>query len=263
MTEPTSQNRLIGRLLLGAAALALPLTASITYAAQDAPAPPAPPEAPAAPEAPVIKKTAKVVIIDNPAGSKIDDKDLHTRVIEKDGKTIVLKTTKPLSDAEVDQHVAKAMSSMAEAEHMASMDQASASWTAHDAAAKTHKIVMIERVNAEGKAADAKATERREVRTFVMHGDGKGGDLTNTRISTAIAAADCGGAKPIEATSESTVDGKRQVSHVVICNKGGDKSHALAGLKKARDRVSSDPNISGEIKAEVLKQLDAEIAKLN
>ncbi|MEY4952231.1 MAG: hypothetical protein RL299_655 [Pseudomonadota bacterium] len=256
MNEPTSQSRLLGRLLLGAAALALPLTASITYAAQDAPAPPAPPEAPS------VKKTTKVMIIDNPAGSTIDDKNLHTKVIEKDGKTIVLKTTKPLSDAEADQHVAKAMSSMAEADQMVSKDHAGASWTAHDAAAKTHKIVMVERVNAEGKEGDAKKTERREVRTFVMHGDGKGAD-TAMMHSGAMVMTGCAEGKPIEAKTESKVNGDHKIAKVMICSKGGDKAQALAGLKKARDKVATDSSLSAEIKTEVLKQLDAEIAKLS
>lgn len=254
MSEPTSQSRLIGRLLLGAAALALPLTASITYAAQDAPTPPAPPEAPAAPEAPVIKKSTKVMIIDNPAGSTIDDKSLHTRVIERDGKTIVLKTKEPLSDEEADKRVAKAMSSMAEADDMVSMD--------HAGEPKMHKIVMVERVGGDGKDGDDKKTERREVRTFMLHSDGKQADMARMHSGTMVMTG-CAEGKPIEAKTESTVNGERKTSRVMICSKGGDKAQALAGLKQARDKVASDPSLSGEIKSEVLKQLDAEIAKLS
>lgn len=251
MTEPTSQSRLIGRLLLGAAALALPLTASITYAAQDAPAPPAPPEAP---EAPSVKKTTKVMIIDNPSGSTIDDKDLHTKVIEKDGKTIVLKTTKPLSDAEADKHIEKAMSSMSHADKMVGMD--------HAGEPKTHKIVMVERLGGEGKDGDAKKTERREVRTFVMHDEGKGADMAMMH-GGAMVMTGCAEGKPIEAKTESKVNGEHKIAKVMICSKGGDKAQALAGLKKARDKVAADSSLSAEIKTEVLKQLDAEIAKLS
>jgi bla regulator protein BlaR1 len=254
MTEPTSQSRLLGRLLLGAAALALPLTASITYAAQDAPAPPAPPEAPEAPEAPSVKKSTKVMIIDNPAGSTIDDKNLHTRVIEKDGKTIVLKTKEPLSDAEAEKRVAKAMSSMGHADQMVGMD--------HAGEPKMHKIVMVERVNSDGKDGDAKKSEHREVRTFVMHGDGKGVDMAKMH-GGAMVMTGCAEGKPIEAKTESTVNGEHKTAKVMICSKGGDKAQALAGLKKARDKVAADPGLSAEIKTEVLKQLDAEIAKLS
>lgn len=261
MTEPTSQNRLIGRLLLGAAALALPLTASITYAAQDAPTPPAPPEAPAAPEAPVVKKTTKVVIVDNPVGSTIDDKNLHTKVIEKDGKTIVLKTTKPLSDAEADKHIEKAMSSMADADKMVGKDHTSMSWTGKDEP-MVKVDVLVKRTHGDGKDGEAKSTERREVRTFVMHGDGKQVDMAKMH-GGAMVMTGCADGKPIEAKTESEVNGERKVSRVLICNKGGDKAQALAGLKQARDKVANDSSLSAEIKAEVLKQLDAEIAKLS
>jgi hypothetical protein len=79
----------------------------------------------------------------------------------------------------------------------------------------------------------------------------------------AMAISNCNGGKPIEAKTESTVNGERKVSRVVLCSKGGDKAQALAGLKQARDKVASDPGLSTEIKSEVLKQLDAEIAKLS
>lgn len=257
MSEPTSQSRLLGRLLLGAAALALPLTASITYAAQDAPAPPAPPEAP---EAPSVKKSTKVMIIDNPAGSMIDDKNLHTRVIEKDGKTIVLKTTKPLSDAEAEMHIDKAMSSMSQADHAVGKDHADVSWTAADGEPKYKVDVIVKR--SDGEDGDATKSEHREVRTMVFHGDGKGGDVTKMHHS-AMVMTGCTEGRPIEAKTESMVNGEHKVSKVLICSKGGDKAQALAGLKKARDKVAADPGLSAETKAEVLKQLDAEIAKLS
>jgi beta-lactamase regulating signal transducer with metallopeptidase domain len=252
MTEPTSQNRLLGRLLLGAGMLALPLTASITYAAQDAPAPPAAPAAPSAPaapkapEAPDMKKVTKVVIVDHQGGA-VDDKSLHTKVIEKDGKTIVLKTTQPLSDEEAEKHIEKAMGAMVHADHMSG---------------KGHRIVMVKRVDGDDKEATQIAGEHREVRTFVLRHDGKDGDAIQAQHG-AFAMTRCAEGKPIEARTETTVDGKRKTSRVMICAKGGDQAQALAGLKQARERVASDSSLSAEIKAEVLKQLDAEIAKLS
>ncbi|MEO1968090.1 MAG: M56 family metallopeptidase [Sphingomonadaceae bacterium] len=57
MSDITPRRRLLGRVLIGGAALALPLTASISYAeaqtAPEAPQPPAAPEAPVAPDAPM------------------------------------------------------------------------------------------------------------------------------------------------------------------------------------------------------------------
>ncbi|WP_237438191.1 M56 family metallopeptidase [Alteraurantiacibacter buctensis] len=64
--------------IAGSALLALPLTASITYAQPEAPeAPIAPdaPEAPAAPEAPQV--TRRVVIVEGTDGSAKSDADLH------------------------------------------------------------------------------------------------------------------------------------------------------------------------------------------
>jgi beta-lactamase regulating signal transducer with metallopeptidase domain len=56
MSNLSPRRRLAGRALLGAGLLALPLTASISYAASetDAPTPPAPPAAPGAPDAPDV-----------------------------------------------------------------------------------------------------------------------------------------------------------------------------------------------------------------
>ena len=270
MSEPTSQSRLLGRLLLGAAALALPLTASITYADATAPEPPAPPAAPSAPQAPeapeapmapAVHKSVKVVLVDGHGEGGVDDKDLHTKVIQRNGHTIVLKTKAELSDAEAEKRADEAEARLGKLDGLDDLDGEASVVSAGNGSHGAHQVVVVRKLD-DGKDGDTKA-ERRQVRTFVISRDGKGGDLTNTRINTAFATADCGGAKPIEATSESNVGGKRQVSHVVICNKDGDKGHALAGLRKARDRVANDPNLSGEIKAEVLKQLDAEIAKLS
>jgi len=264
MTEPSSQRRLLGRLLLGAGVLALPLTASISYAAQDTPAqpaPPAPPAAPAEPAAPTVKTNTKIVIVDNAGGKTIDEKNLHTRVIEKDGKTIILKTTKPLSDAEAQQHVAKAMDSMAHTDHMGAMHPDGVSWTSKDGEPGIHKIVMVERIGGDGKDGDKATGERREVRTFVLHGDGKSIDMANMH-GGAMVMTGCADGKPIEARTESTVNGEHKTARVMICSKAGDKAQALAGLKKARDRIAADSSMPAETKTEVLKQLDAEIAKL-
>ena len=57
MTDTSHKRRMTGRLMLGAAIIALPLTASISYAATDVPAPPAPPAAPAALSASITPPT--------------------------------------------------------------------------------------------------------------------------------------------------------------------------------------------------------------
>ena len=52
MNDLSARRRVAGRLLIGASALALPLTASVSYAQDDGPVPPSAPEAPLAPDVP-------------------------------------------------------------------------------------------------------------------------------------------------------------------------------------------------------------------
>ena len=118
MIQPTQGRRLAGRLLIGGAALALPLTATITYAAGE-PEPAAPSAPPAAPtwdakEVQIDADTAtepgkpgrihKIVVVEKGEG----DVELSTRTITRGNRTYVFKTTKPLSDAEVDAIIARA-----------------------------------------------------------------------------------------------------------------------------------------------------------
>ncbi|MEQ1499244.1 MAG: M56 family metallopeptidase, partial [Novosphingobium sp.] len=113
MTQPTPQNRLFGRLLLASAVIALPLTATISYAAQDAPpAPPAAPQVPAAPAAPAVpNKVTRIVIVesDNP-----DDDTLHSRTVTRGERTFEFRTKQKLSDADLERRMAEIESS----EHM-------------------------------------------------------------------------------------------------------------------------------------------------
>lgn len=110
-TDVSPRRRLAGRVLLAGAALALPFTASISYSeAIASPRAPAMPKAPQAPRAP-----GAITIVDVPGGAELDDAKLHTKVIHKDGQTIILKTAQPVSDAEAQERVERAQASMAQA----------------------------------------------------------------------------------------------------------------------------------------------------
>lgn len=263
MDQPSPRRRLIGRLLIGAGALALPLTASITYAAvsADAPEPPAPPAAPTAPEAPAapeapsapdMKISKKIVIVDHESGANPDDPKLVTRTIERDGKTIVIKTAKPLSDAELEAKIAKAEASMAEAEAMAVAGQQG-----------EHRIVMIRR---DGDKDDSKTETRTETRTIVMHGDGQAAPHAR---AFALAGANgaivaCGnGGETSNVSAEDSKDGKRQVVQLRFCGHGGSKAMALDAIRKARADMANNTDMSPEIRAKVLEALDREIARLS
>ena len=78
-----------------------------------------------------------------------------------------------------------------------------------------------------------------------------------------MAMATCDGGQATNVNSDQVVDGKHRVTRIVMCNKGGDKTHTLAALQSARAQVAGDANIPADAKASALKQLDEQIAKLD
>lgn len=229
MTEPTSSRRMAGRLLIAAGVLALPLTASISYAtAEDVPAAPVPPVAPAAAEKPVVHKEHRIVIVEKDGK---DDTKLKTKVIEKDGKTIVLKTDKDLSEAEVEAHVAKAM---------AAMPVPPEPPVPPVPGEKRHVIIL-------SKGGEAHADHR------IMLHDGvpMGGDCSKEGVESRAEA------------SEPGADGKMKTVRIRMCMVGQQMARAVEGIRAARDRIAKDSEMSATMRDTILKQLDAEIAKLS
>ncbi|MEY4238069.1 MAG: hypothetical protein RL339_670, partial [Pseudomonadota bacterium] len=237
MTDPTPVRRSIGRLLLAGAALALPLTASISYAAaQDAVAPPAPPAAPAAPAAPEapaapqIHREHRIIIVDKEGGATVDDPALKTRVVTKDGKTIVFKSDKALSEAEIAARVEKALASMPDLPDMP------------DLPAGAERRVIVKRV----------------------HGEGAPHVMALADADPKIAIACAAGAKTSTIESDSAgADGKQQKIVMRFCSAGATMAKAADGLRSARDRISKDDKLSPAIREDILKQLDAENERLS
>jgi beta-lactamase regulating signal transducer with metallopeptidase domain len=272
MSEPSPRRRLIGRLMFGAAALTLPLTATITYAAIGQPEPPAPPAAPDAVEAPapvdgpqVERRVEKFVIIDDPKGATIDDPTLHTRVVKRDGKTIVIKSRENLSEAEAEARVAKAMASAAEAE----AEVARASAEAHRAGAEAA------RAGAEAARASAMAWSHAPVHVEVDTHDKGGKRREVTRVvvrdgghgkAKAFAFSDKGSKcndRDDMVRAKVSEDGKRHELRINACGLGKEvRLDILEGLREARADVANDEDIPAETKAEVLKSLDNEIARI-
>jgi beta-lactamase regulating signal transducer with metallopeptidase domain len=234
MSDPTPARRNLGHLLLAAAALALPLTASVTYAAaQDAaapPAPPAPPAAPAAPEAPKVVKQHRIVIVDKEGGATVDDPDLKTRIVTKDGKTIVFKSDKALSEREIEARVEKALASIPDMPDLPMPPEGAG------------PRVVLKRV----------------------HGDGAPHVMAFSGADPKIAIACADGAKISTFESEKpAVDGKKQKVVMRFCSAGAALAKAADGLKSARDRISKDDKLSPAIREDIVKQLDAEIERLS
>lgn len=268
MTEPTPKRRVLGRTLVGVAALALPLTASITYAASDDP----PANAEVATPAPQVEVRRHVIIIDNPKGSVIDpanpdahDPNLHTRVVERDGRTIVLKTTRELTDAEAEEHIARAEASIP--------DMPDVPPTPGNPAAGDHRVRQFVLVRREGQAHDASEvpfsgesvtiTGDNHASVVRIHGGEDGGTTAVVANGQAIALACADGAQQRETARDETTDGVRRVVRMRVCNNGGTPEQALSAMRRARERVAANTEMSAQIRDQVLEQLDAEIARLS
>lgn len=115
MNEPDGKQRRLGRVLLGAAVLALPATASISRAAPEAPpAPPAPiareaaPAAPAVPPVPAAgeahKVVKRIVILHKP---RQDGVALKTRTVVRNGATVTISSDQDIDDAELERRLAE------------------------------------------------------------------------------------------------------------------------------------------------------------
>lgn len=208
-------------LLLAGAALMVPLTASYAQGA------PTPPTAPAAPQV----REHRIVIIERAAADKGAEANLQTRVIDNDGKTIVIKTDKAMSEAEIEAKTALAMK--------AKRDLAPGAPSADGA----ERRVIVKRFSRDGAPLDAAAP----------HAD-------HEKMAAACAK---GGSSSLIESSETAADGKQQKVVMRFCSTGADLAKAGDGLKAARERISKDSNLSPAIRDDILKQLDAEIERLS
>jgi bla regulator protein BlaR1 len=180
-------------------------------------------------------------------------------VIERDGRTIVLKTPQPVSDQEAEARVAKAEASMAAAEKLAG-HSTTTEVTSDGEGTTTAKVKKVMMVRHDGHPVAAQAGESRIVHTFVS--SGQDGEWAEHGEAGAHAMA-CKEGQMHEANAIADKDGKKQVVKVKLCAKGHDMAQALTGLRKAREKVAADSTLPGELKAEVLKELDEEIARLS
>ncbi|WP_338466027.1 M56 family metallopeptidase [Novosphingobium sp. ZN18A2] len=251
MSTPSRRRRMAGRTLVAFGALALPLTATVTYAqisAPDAPEPPAPPAAPQAPVAPdappapaapaapdapepptpqappqAVKNGHRIVMITRNEGGK--DGKLYTRTVERNGQRYVLKTDRRMSDAEFDREMAKVDREVAEARRQA--DEAAA------------KAAQVE-VNSRQIRANAEAEADRA--------------LARTEAST------CGTSGNSYDFSASSGTGREQrAARIRVCAMG----KALDGIRQARAKIAADPKMDDGIRQTILRAMDREIAKLS
>lgn len=240
MPEPTAMRRRLGRGLIWGAALALPLTATIGYAAPDMPpAPPAPPVPAAAPADPAAPHVEKRVVIIRHAGAHGDPARMKTRSITRDGKTVTFSTDEDMSDAQIDARMAEI-----EAHHGA--------------------VVITD--TAVPATPDTPGTPHREVRRIVINSaDGKHSDHDIMAMAMADGAMTCSdkdGPAMVETNSVGT-DSARKIVRVKLCQTAHAKGAAINGLRHARDRIANDKSMSDKIRDEVVRSLDEEIARMS
>jgi beta-lactamase regulating signal transducer with metallopeptidase domain len=248
MSEPSPRRRLAGRALLGAGLLAIPLTASVSYAAIESaaveapepPAPPAPPEPPVAPdaptppdapEAPPAPEAPKVVIIERTLGEG-EAKGEGTEVTER-------------------------------------------VWRDADGKERRMKIVLRRSGDAKGTAgmnADAieSAEWRAELRESLAEADKALADLPRI-TAEALAQAEIARATAprvmmlknctasFKGESE-TVTGKDGRQTIMICQPRIAASARL-GLEQARAEIAADKSIPDDTRKQVLRTLDNQIER--
>ena len=223
--------------MLMASAMALPLTASITYAESIAPEPPTPPAAPSvsvAPPAPPAPPAPLAVQAITEVDPDIDVEVEEEVETDGDENVVVWREERETDDGKVHKEVRKMRivnrgEKMSEEEMEAMMAELRAELAEADAevkgAMKEVEAAVIELRTAEGM----------EGRTVVK--------------------MECRGNSDEVAKVE---EGEGDSRTVYLCQ-SRVMAHALNGLKEARKAIANNPEIEGEMRRNVLEELDRQI----
>lgn len=254
MNETSKGRRLTGKLaILAATALALPLTATVVpVLAQDAPAP-----ADDGTEKKVEVRKHKVIIVKDGEGKDVtvdvtgESETPFVKKIEKDGKTIILRSNKELSEADVAKMVAEAEATRAKAQ-----------WHAADG---EKKKAMVIRVNSDGKRANPADGDLMhfvvdEVVIPPMPPVAPGAPAAVRKLHVKCDEGE------LLTTNVEGMDGDRKARvKIAMCAKAHAKlarTHAIQGLKEARESIKRDPEMPESIRKSVMENLQEQIEKL-
>ena len=272
MNDASKTRRSVGKFgIVAAAAIILPLTATIVPAinAQDAnapdiaaplaPAEPASPAEPAAP-APAAVPPKPVKIINISLGTTTDGKP-DGKVVQKimrDGTTYIFRSEKPLSDAEVDKVIADSNESRAEAgiamieAEKAGREAAKALAEANGAQAEANTARASAEI-ARGMAEAQRVYAIRMASAYVPEIDIK--EITKN----------CAAGQPVTTNVEGFDGANKSRVKIVMCGKGQARIaqvEAIKGLREARREIGNDKDMPNDIRKDVVKQLDVQIRKL-
>ncbi|MCK0128198.1 M56 family metallopeptidase [Erythrobacter sp. F6033] len=247
MTETSTRRRLAGRFMMGAAIIALPLTASITYAESIAPAAPAAPVAPAAPLAPGVNiappappappvppiapaavSASAIVTIDPDTGVTIEqDADTSVYVYEtadEDGKTRT-KTKTRVRKIELNNKGEKLT--------------------------KEEREEILAELREDLAEADIDIKNAmKEVEVAFIEMNGAKGEKSRT-----IVKSECRGDSDEVATVE---EKEGEVRKVYLCQTRV-MAHALKGLKEARRSIAESADFPSDMRKDVLREIDRQI----
>ncbi len=267
MSDLSPRRRMAGRALLGAGLLALPLTASISYAASESaveapeppapPAPPAPPSAPDAPDAPPPPPGAPhVIVVDSRTGEvKMDGED-GAEVTERvwrdaDGKErrvkIVMRGGPGGPDREAMEKHFEALRSADKAEREAAIAALRAEMEASKA--RGNMVMMRRELGAPGRPIPP--------------------------IPPIPPVMVMSGCKPGSSEMVDTTEDKDGRTKIMICQQriaaaaqsGMDEARAglaeaRSGLEEARAEIAGSDDIPEATRNLVLQTLDSQIARL-
>lgn len=284
MIQPdhTKARRRIGMMLAGTFLVGT-LVATATPVLADPVAPPAPAAPPAAPEAPeppvpLNVDGATTVDISNDNGTHV------TRIRRDDGTTVVLRTNRRLSEADVNRMVREAEQSRAEAErmvedgerhdgrrerrviirerHEAAPGEEEISALVDSARERAH-VAILARADAERARADA---SRIRIDVERVRADAHREARRALRRASAAIVADCRGSEAarqvIEQSSEQG-DEDRTV-RIVTCGNGSPalQLEAMRGARRALAGMEEHVALAARQRADALAELDEQIAEL-
>lgn len=254
MNETSKGRSLSGKLaILVAAAVALPMTATVVPVFAEDDATPADSATDSAAEKQVEVRKHKIVIVKNTDGKDVsvdvsgDAETPFVRKIEKDGKTIILRTNRELGEDEVAKMLADAEASRARAEAV----RGEAEMARGEAEAA--------RSEAEAAQAEAKIQHRRAI--AIVNG---------MDISSHIPSIDIremrGNCKEGETVDVQSADDQQKPRvRILMCGKGQARAvrlHTIQGLKEARDEIRADGDMPESVRKDVVKKLEEKIEAL-
>lgn len=275
MNDASKTRRSIGKVgILTAAAIILPLTATIVPAiraqeaqvageaepvAPTAPAAPAEPAAPA-PPIPPAPPAKPVKVINISLGSTTNGKPSGKVVqrLSRDGTTYVFRSEKPLSEAELEKVIADAT----EARGQAAVAMIEADKAGREAAKAMHQAngAQIEADTAMASAEIARAMAEAN-RVIAM---------TNAasyvpEIDIKEITKNCAVGQPVTTNVEGFDGTSKSRVKIVMCGKGQARIarvEAIKGLREARGEIGNDKDMPAGVRKDVVKQLELQIRKL-